>query len=72
MSCGVGHRHGLDSVLLWLWCRPMAPALIGPLAWEPSYAEGMALKRQKQKNEKTKSSLSLGGQWHSESGKLAL
>ena len=22
MSCGVGHRHGLDLALLWLWCRP--------------------------------------------------
>ena len=22
MSCGVGHRHGLDPVLLWLWRRP--------------------------------------------------
>ena len=21
MSCGVGHRHGLDIALLWLWCR---------------------------------------------------
>ena len=20
-SCGVGHRHGSDLVLLWLWCR---------------------------------------------------
>ena len=28
VSCGVGHRHGLDPVLLWLWCRPAATALI--------------------------------------------
>ena len=21
MSCGMGHRHGLYLVLLWLWCR---------------------------------------------------
>jgi len=21
MSCGVGHRHGLDLALLWLWHR---------------------------------------------------
>ena len=27
MSCGVGHRHGLDLVLLWLWCRLAATAL---------------------------------------------
>ena len=31
-SCGVGRRHGSD--LVWLWCRPAAAALIGPLAWE--------------------------------------
>ena len=24
-----------DLVLLWLWCRPAAVALIQPLAWEP-------------------------------------
>jgi len=33
MSCGVGHRCGLDPVLLWLWYRPAATALIQPLAW---------------------------------------
>ena len=33
VSCGVGRRHGLDPVLLWLWWRPAAVALIGPLAW---------------------------------------
>ena len=47
MSSGVGHRHGLDPVLLWLWCRPEATALTGPLAWELPYAGGVALKRQK-------------------------
>ena len=47
MSCGVGHRHGLDPVLLWLWCRPEAPAPIRPLTWEPLHAEGVALKRKK-------------------------
>ena len=50
MSCGVGHEHSLDPVLLWLWCRLAAEALIGPLAWEPPYAAGAALKRKKQKN----------------------
>ena len=30
MSCGVGHRLGLDLVLLWLWHRPAAVALIRP------------------------------------------
>ena len=53
MSCAVGHRHrcGLDSVLLWLWCRPASVALIQPLAWELPYATGVALKR-KNKNKK--------------------
>ena len=49
MSCGVGHRRGLDPMLLWLWCRLAAAALIGPLAWEPPYAEDAALKRKKKK-----------------------
>ena len=52
MSCGVGHRHGSDLVLLWLWCRPEATALIQPLAWETPYALGAALKKQKQKKQK--------------------
>ena len=47
MSCGVGRRCGSDSSLLWLWCRPAAVALIDPLVWEPPYAVGVALKRQK-------------------------
>ena len=34
-------------VLLWLWCRPAATAAIQPLTWEPPYAVGVALKRQK-------------------------
>ena len=38
-----------DPVLLWLWCRPVATAPIGPLAWEPLYASDTALKRQKKK-----------------------
>ena len=38
-----------DLALLWLWCRPAAIAPIGPLAWEPPYAAGVALKRQKEK-----------------------
>ena len=31
-SCGVGHRHGSDPALLWLWCRLAATAPMGPLA----------------------------------------
>ena len=34
-----------DLVLLWLWYRLAAAALIHPLAWEPPYAAGAALKR---------------------------
>ena len=36
-----------------LWCRPTAVAPIRPLAWEPPYAAGAALKGQKTKT-KTK------------------
>ena len=36
-----------DAALLWLWCRPAATAPIRPLAWEPPYAVGAALKSQK-------------------------
>ena len=52
VSCGVGHRRCSDPVLLWLWCRPAAVAPIRPLAWEPPYAAGLALKSKtnKQKN----------------------
>ena len=39
-------------MLLWLWCRPGAAALIQPLAWELPYALGGALKRQKKKKKK--------------------
>ena len=35
-----------DPALLGLWCRPAATAPIWPLAWEPPYAVGTALKRQ--------------------------
>ena len=36
-----------DLALLGLWCRPAAVALIGPLAREPPYAAGAALKETK-------------------------
>ena len=44
MSYGVGRRRGSDMVLLWLWFRPAAAALIPPLAWELAYAAGVVLK----------------------------
>ena len=45
-------QTGSDLALLWLWCRPAAVALIRPLAWEPPYALGVALKRPKKKKKK--------------------
>ena len=53
MSCDVGCSRCSDPVLLWLWCRPGAIALIGLLAWELLYATGPALKS-KQTNKKLK------------------
>ena len=47
VSCGVGCRCGSDPMLLWLWCRQAAAALIWPLAWELPYAMGVALKRKR-------------------------
>ena len=47
LSCGVGHRRGSNLAWLWLWCRPAA-------TWEPPYAVGAALKRQKTKKKKKK------------------
>ena len=44
MSFGIGCRQGLDLVLLWLWCRLAAAALIGSLACELPYAMGAAIK----------------------------
>ena len=52
MSCGVGCRCGSDPALLWLWHRLAAIAPIRPLAWEPPYAVGVALKRQRTKKKK--------------------
>ena len=49
MSCGVGHRGSSDLVLLRLWHRPAATAPIEPLAWEPPYASGVALKNKTKK-----------------------
>ena len=67
MSCGVGHRHGLDLVLLWLQCRSVATAPIEPLTWEPLYAADAALKREKTKKKETDLDLS---PLHSPAGQL--
>ena len=47
MRCDVGRRCSLDPALLWLRCRPVATAPVRPLAWEPPYAVGAALKKKK-------------------------
>ena len=52
MSCGVGRRRGLDSMLLWCWCRPVATAPIRPLAWEPPYAAGAAQEKAKRQKKR--------------------
>ena len=54
MSCSVGHRYGLDPKLLWLWRRPVAAALIRPLALEPPYTRGAALEKARDKKKKEK------------------
>ena len=48
-SCSIGPKWCSDPELLWLWCRPAAVAPIPPLAWEPPYATGVALKRKRKK-----------------------
>ena len=45
MSSGVSRKLSSDPMLLWLWCRLAAVAQIQPLAWEPPYAAGVALKK---------------------------
>ena len=52
MSGGVGHRRGSDPMMLWLWLRPAATSLIGPLAWEPPYATGVAQENGKKTKKK--------------------
>jgi len=61
MSCGVGHRHGSDPGLLWLWRGLAATAPIRPLAWEPPYTTGVALEKRpkKPKNKQTKNTKNL-------------
>ena len=62
MSCGVGHRCGLDLALLWLQGRPVATTPIQPLAWELPYVVGADLKRtppKKRKKEKKKKQIKM-------------
>ena len=43
-----------DPALLWLWYRPVAVALIQPLAWKLLYAAGTALKKKQNKTKQKK------------------
>ena len=52
MSCGIGHRHGLDAVLLWLWYRLAAVAPILPPSLGTSICHGWGPKKQKKKERK--------------------
>ena len=61
MSCGVGRRHGSDPTLLWLWHRPVATALISPLAWESPFGVGAAQEMAKSQKKKRLSSLQFHG-----------
>ena len=49
MSSGIGCRWGLEPVLLWLWSKLAAAALIQPLVWELPYSAGESLKKKKKK-----------------------
>ena len=60
MRCGVDHRRGSNLMLLWLCNRPVVVVPLGPLAWEPPYAAGMALKSKKTK---TKQNTSEATEW---------
>ena len=52
MSCCCRSQTWLGSLLLWLWPWPAATAPIGPLAWEPPYAGGVAQEIAKKKTKK--------------------
>ena len=49
VSCSIGHRCSSNPILLWLWYRPAAVALIKPLVWDLPNAAGVALKKEKKK-----------------------
>ena len=61
VSYGVGGRHILDRALLWLWPRLVATAPIGPLAWEPLYAVGVAQENGKKTKKKKKKKIAFKG-----------
>ena len=44
VCCRLQNGSGPTLLWLWLWRRPAATAPMWPLAWEPPYVEGVALK----------------------------
>ena len=64
MSCAIGCRRGSDLALPWLWRRSTAVAPIRPLAWEPPYATGATLKRQKKKKSTNEPTYKIGTNSH--------
>ena len=46
-AVAIDHRFSLDPMLLWLWYRLTAAAVIQPLAWESPCAAGVVIKRKK-------------------------
>ena len=59
--CEMWYRS--DPVWLWLWRRLVATAPTGPLAWEPPYAVGAALKRQKDTHKQKIEGVPIVAQW---------
>ena len=47
LNCDVVRRCSSEVALLRLWHRSAAVALVRPLAWEPTYAMSVTLKRQR-------------------------
>ena len=55
MSCGVGHRHGSDLALMWLWHMPAA---VAPISLGTSICHGCGPKKTKKKKKKIKERIS--------------
>ena len=54
MSCGCRLQTRLRSDVAVALARPVATALIRPLAWKPPYAMGVAIAKTKRQKEKKK------------------
>ena len=52
--CRLQTEIGSQVAVLWLWCWPATTAPFRPLAWEPPYATGAALKKKRPKKKKQK------------------